>query len=73
MILSKAIEAKKFDLRLRDKLLGEGKLSVSEVDKYIQDLEDCSENAITTEESNRPGMPMAENTEAPTESTEPQI
>lgn len=38
MKLAKALEQKKFDLRLRDKLLAEGKLTNEEVDRYLKGL-----------------------------------
>ena len=45
MRLSKALEEKKLDLRLRDKLLHEGRLNKSEVGDYLESLPDDTENA----------------------------
>jgi hypothetical protein len=45
MRLNKALEDKKMDVRLRDKLLGEGKLTVSEVDVFLKALSDDQEGA----------------------------
>ena len=42
MRLPQALEAKKMDLRLRDKLVHEGKLTVKEVDNYLKSLPDDS-------------------------------
>ncbi len=45
MRLSKALEDKKLDLRLRDKLLHEGRLNKSEVGDYLGSLPDDTANA----------------------------
>ena len=43
MRLPQALETKKMDLRLRDKLVHEGKLTVKEVENYFQSLPDDSD------------------------------
>ncbi len=48
MRLSRALEDKKLDLRLRDKLMHEGKLSKADIDQYLATLPDDSANAATT-------------------------
>ena len=45
MRLSKALEEKKLDLRLRDKLLHEGRLNKSEVGDFLESLPDDTANA----------------------------
>ena len=40
MRLKQALDEKKFDVRLRDKFLAEGKLSNIELEKYQNSLED---------------------------------
>ena len=40
MQLKKALEDKKLDLRLRDRLTAEGKLTKKELDKSLKDLKD---------------------------------
>jgi polyhydroxyalkanoate synthesis regulator phasin len=47
MRLSRALNDKKMDLRLRDKLIHEGKLSANDVDTYLNDLPDDAANATT--------------------------
>ena len=42
MRLPQALETKKMDLRLRDKLVHEGKLSSKEVESYLKSLADDS-------------------------------
>tara|TARA_R110002072_G_scaffold64203_2_gene159382 strand:+ start:228916 stop:229098 length:183 start_codon:yes stop_codon:yes gene_type:complete len=49
MRLSRALEDKKLDLRLRDKLVHEGKISQADLDKYYQSLTDDTENSTTTD------------------------
>ena len=44
MRLSRALKQKELDLRLRDKLVAEGKLSKNDVDKFLNDLSDDSSN-----------------------------
>ena len=48
MRLSSALEDKKLDLRLRDKLLHEGKLSKKDIDQYLASLPDDTDNAGST-------------------------
>jgi polyhydroxyalkanoate synthesis regulator phasin len=50
MRLSTALEDKKLDLRLRDKLLAEGKLSQKDMEDYINSLPDDAQNATHTGE-----------------------
>ncbi|ATH07529.1 hypothetical protein BIY24_06100 [Halobacteriovorax marinus] len=50
MRLSKALEDKMLDKRLRDKLVAEGKLSAAEVEKFLNSLPDDGANMTTTEE-----------------------
>ncbi len=45
MRLAKALSEKILDVRLRDKLLAEGKLTKKELDKLLEKLEDDSKNA----------------------------
>ncbi|MBT3982668.1 MAG: hypothetical protein HOE90_15020 [Bacteriovoracaceae bacterium] len=40
MKLAKALSDKTYDIRLRQKLLGEGKLDKAELNKYLEGLED---------------------------------
>ena len=42
MRLPQALDAKKMDLRLRDKLIHEGKLTAKEVENYFKSLPDDS-------------------------------
>lgn len=51
MRLSRALTEKLMDVRLRDKLLAEGKLTKEEVKKYLDTMNDESKNATFTEES----------------------
>ncbi|TNF01267.1 MAG: hypothetical protein EP326_04775 [Deltaproteobacteria bacterium] len=48
MRLSRALNDKKLDLRLRDKLVHEGKMTHKEVEEYLKSLPDDSSNATTT-------------------------
>ena len=48
MRLSRALEEKVMDVRLRDKLVAEGKLTKEQVDKYLADIPDETKNAIYT-------------------------
>ena len=41
MKLAKALNEKVMDVRLMDRLVAEGKLQKSEVDEYLNNLEDC--------------------------------
>ena len=53
MRLTRALEDKKMDVRLVDKMLHEGRLDHQEVKSYYEQLPDDAENATTTEESAR--------------------
>ena len=48
MRLSRALDEKLMDVRLRDKLVGEGKLSKEQVEKYLASLSDEQKNATYT-------------------------
>ncbi|MDD0852213.1 hypothetical protein HBN50_03850 [Halobacteriovorax sp. GB3] len=50
MRLSRALQDKIMDLRLRDKLVAEGKLSKAQVDEYLTALNDETTNAVFTDE-----------------------
>ena len=45
MRLSKALEDKKLDVRLRDKLVHEGKLTKQDCESYLSSLPDDNSNA----------------------------
>lgn len=49
MRLARALQEKLMDVRLRDKLIGEGKISKEEVQKYLDSLNDDTKNATWTE------------------------
>ena len=49
MRLSRALQEKIMDVRLRDKLVGEGKLTKEEVKKYLDSLNDETKNATWTD------------------------
>lgn len=49
MRLSRALQEKLMDVRLRDKLIGEGKISKEDVKKYLDSLPDDTKNATFTE------------------------
>lgn len=66
MRLSKALEDKLMDIRLRDKLIAEGKLTKAELDKYISSLSDDSSIAAYTDEKES----KKESEEAPNSSNE---
>lgn len=51
MRLSKALEEKLLDKRLRDKLLAEGKVTQNQVDEYLSTLSDDGQNATFTDRS----------------------
>ncbi|GEM_PF-1028185 len=51
MRLSKALQDKELDKRLRDKLVAEGKLSKADVENFINNLPDDAVNMTTTEEA----------------------
>ena len=46
MKLARALEEKLLDVRLRDKLMAEGKLTKAEVDEYLQKVPDDQKNAL---------------------------
>jgi len=48
MRLSRALEEKVMDVRLRDKLVAEGKLTKEQVDKFLAAIPDETKNAIYT-------------------------
>ncbi|HLE11781.1 MAG: hypothetical protein A2504_15215 [Bdellovibrionales bacterium RIFOXYD12_FULL_39_22] len=49
MRLNKALEDKLMDVRLRDKLIADGKISKAQVEQYIKSLKDCSETMTYTD------------------------
>ncbi|MFG1499197.1 hypothetical protein ABMA70_03235 [Halobacteriovorax sp. XZX-3] len=56
MRLSRALQEKILDLRLRDKLIAEGKVTKAQVEEYLNGLKDEESNVTTTDESTAPGM-----------------
>jgi len=50
MRLARALEDKKFDVRLRDKLVADKKLAYDEVEKYKTSLSDDTSIATTTDD-----------------------
>ncbi len=50
MRLSRALQEKLMDVRLRDKLLAEGKLTKEEVKKFLDGITDETKNASYTDE-----------------------
>jgi polyhydroxyalkanoate synthesis regulator phasin len=48
MRLSRALEEKLMDVRLRDKLVTEGKLTKDQVDKYLAAIPDETKNSVYT-------------------------
>lgn len=52
MKLRMALDEKKLDVRLRDRLVSEGKLDQKEVEKYLKSLDDDSSKAISTTNEN---------------------
>ena len=52
MKLSDALEEKQLDVRLRDKLMEQGKLTAKQVEEYMKKLEDSSSAAKYTDEHN---------------------
>lgn len=50
MRLARALEDKKKDVRLLDKMLHEGKLTQQEYKEYFDQLSDDTSNATTTDE-----------------------
>lgn len=55
MKLKMALDEKVLDLRLRDRLVAEGKLTKAELDKYLASLNDDSANSenVNDETSNK--------------------
>lgn len=51
MRLSRALQEKLMDVRLRDKLIAEGKVTKEEVKKFLDSMADESKNAMFTDES----------------------
>lgn len=51
MRLSRALQEKLMDVRLRDKLLAEGKITKEEIKKFLSALPDDTKNAVFTGES----------------------
>ena len=51
MRLSRALQEKLMDVRLRDKLIAEGKVTKEEVKKYLDAMADETKNATYTEEN----------------------
>ncbi|MCO4793115.1 MAG: hypothetical protein KC493_05365 [Bacteriovoracaceae bacterium] len=60
MRLSRALTDKKLDLRLRDKLVHEGKMSSKELEEYLGSLPDDAENATTTGQVEESRMPASQ-------------
>ncbi len=56
MRLSRALEEKLLDLRLRDKLVAEGKVTKAQVAEFLEKMQDDEANVTTTDESTKPGM-----------------
>ncbi|OFZ22139.1 MAG: hypothetical protein A2202_05125 [Bdellovibrionales bacterium RIFOXYA1_FULL_36_14] len=52
MRLSKALNDKLLDVRLRDKLMAEGKITQSQIDEYFKSLQDESSNLRYSSRSN---------------------
>jgi polyhydroxyalkanoate synthesis regulator phasin len=50
MRLSRALEEKVMDVRLRDKLVAEGKLTKEQVASYLAAIPDETDNSIYTED-----------------------
>jgi polyhydroxyalkanoate synthesis regulator phasin len=50
MRLSRALAEKLMDVRLRDKLIAEGKITKEEVKKYLDTMNDETKNASYTDE-----------------------
>lgn len=50
MRLSRALEEKLMDVRLRDKLLAEGKITKEEVKKFLDSMGDETKNSTYTDE-----------------------
>jgi len=50
MRLARALQEKLMDVRLRDKLIAEGKVTKEEVKKYLDNMPDDTKNASYTED-----------------------
>lgn len=50
MRLARALEDKKFDVRLRDKFIADKKLEGKDVEEYITNLENDEDKLVTTGE-----------------------
>ena len=50
MRLSRALDDKKLDTRLRDKLVADGKISSTDIEGYLKELPDDAANSIYTNE-----------------------
>ena len=57
MRLSKALQDKMLDKRLRDKLVAEGKVTPAEVESFLNSLPDDAANMTTTDEVESARMP----------------
>ena len=53
MQLSRALEDKKFDVRLRDKLGSDGKMSKEQLEEYLNTLPDDAAQATFTDEAKK--------------------
>lgn len=53
MRLARALDDKKYDVRLRDKLLADKKLDHKEVESYLQGLSDDTTRQTTTKEAEK--------------------
>lgn len=51
MRLARALNDKKMDLRLRDKLVHEGKITKGQLDEFLNALPDDSANATTVDQA----------------------
>ncbi len=56
MRLARALDDKKFDVRLRDKLIADKKLAYDEVESYITNLSDDTAIATTTDDAAKRGI-----------------
>lgn len=50
MRLARALDDKKFDVRLSDKFVADEKISQKELEEYRQNLPDDAQNSTTTQE-----------------------
>lgn len=51
MKLRQALEEKQLDLRLRDRLLAEGKIAKEDIQKFIKNLPDDAAKAVSLDQS----------------------